>query len=175
MDARLTREDRDAPIFPDDDAGGEPGAALAAFARGLRGDETPLSAAGPAPLLIRDVAREFGVSARALRFYEDKGLLRPRRHGTKRLYGDRERRDLALIMKGKKLGFTLAEIGALLAAQDDAAGPGAAGLELAVPPEQIVAQLDFLERQRQELDAAIVALRMAHRHLTEVARARTVA
>ena len=54
---------------------------------------------------IGDLAREYGVSLRTLRFYEDRGLLSPRREGTSRFYDGADRARLALILKGKKLGL----------------------------------------------------------------------
>src|SRR5438045_9614518 len=59
---------------------------------------------------IGELSREFGVTLRALRFYENKGLISPQREGLSRLYSKGDRTRLALILKGKKLGFTLAEI-----------------------------------------------------------------
>src|SRR5688572_31470451 len=64
---------------------------------------------------IGDLAREFGVTLRTLRFYEDRGLLSPRRDGTARIYSARDRDRLSVILKGKQLGFTLTEIRAMLA------------------------------------------------------------
>jgi DNA-binding transcriptional MerR regulator len=58
---------------------------------------------------ITDLARAFGVTARTLRFYEEQGLLTPRRKGARRLYSERERVRLLLIVKGRRLGFSLAE------------------------------------------------------------------
>lgn len=132
-------------------------------ARARSGRETP-EASGLAT--IGDMAREFGVSLRALRFYEDRGLLRPQRQGTARFYDATARAHLRLILQGKQLGFTLSEIQELLA------GPAQRGdstLELRLPPEQIEAQLFHLERQRADLEAAIGALRAAHRRLAAVA------
>ena len=59
---------------------------------------------------ISDMAREFGVTLRRLRFYEDKHLLNPRRDGMNRLYSRRDRARLKLVLMGKKVGFSLAEI-----------------------------------------------------------------
>lgn len=59
---------------------------------------------------IAELAREFGVSTRTVRFYEDKGLIAPRRIGQRRVYGPRDRVRLKLIMRGKRLGFSLEEI-----------------------------------------------------------------
>lgn len=103
---------------------------------------------------IGDMARAFNVSQRTLRFYEDRGLLAPRRDGSARLYGSGERRKLELILRGKRLGFTLAEIIGFVA------GSGSDGLTaLALDDEQITSQLAHLERQRDGLDAAIAELR----------------
>jgi DNA-binding transcriptional MerR regulator len=67
---------------------------------------------------IGDLAREFGVTLRTLRFYEHRGLLKPRRQGLARFYDEKAKARLALILKGKQLGFTLPEIRAMLAAND---------------------------------------------------------
>lgn len=58
---------------------------------------------------IQQLSREFEVTPRALRFYEDKGLLTPARRGTTRLYSDRDRIRLRLALRGKRLGFSLEE------------------------------------------------------------------
>lgn len=102
---------------------------------------------------IGDLAREFGITLRALRFYEDKGLLSPRRDGMTRLYSEADRRRLAVILKGKHLGFTLAEIRALVAAHD---GEEAS---LSLTRDRCLSQLAQLERQRAEIDAAIDELK----------------
>jgi DNA-binding transcriptional MerR regulator len=59
---------------------------------------------------IAELAREFGITTRAIRFYEDKGLLTPARDGQRRVYGPRDHVRLRLIMRGKRLGFSLDEI-----------------------------------------------------------------
>lgn len=59
---------------------------------------------------IAELAREFGITTRAIRFYEDKGLLSPAREGQRRIYGPRDHVRLRLIMRGKRLGFSLDEI-----------------------------------------------------------------
>jgi len=59
---------------------------------------------------ISDLAREFGVTARALRFYEDEGLIAPSRNGLSRIYSKRDRARLAWIMRAKNVGFSLGEI-----------------------------------------------------------------
>ena len=101
-------------------------------------------------LSIGDMARTFGVSLRTLRFYEGRGLLDPKRDGSSRYYGAEDRRRLKLILKGKQLGFTLAEIREFIA--KDRHGNGHA---LALNNEQISMQINHLERQRKALDEAI--------------------
>ncbi len=110
---------------------------------------------------ISDLARDFDVTLRTLRFYESRGLLAPARSGMTRIYSDRDRARLALILKGKQLGFTLVEIRAMLANEDKKGGAadGAAsvgGLQLS--REQVVEQLDLLRSQRKEIDEAIAEL-----------------
>jgi len=63
---------------------------------------------------IGDLAREFDVTPRTIRFYEDQGLLAPRREGQRRIYTQRERTRLKLTLRGKRLGLTLSEIRELI-------------------------------------------------------------
>jgi len=63
---------------------------------------------------ISDLAREFALTTRTIRFYEDEGLLAPRRSGRSRIYGERERVRIKLILRGKRLGLSLSEIRELL-------------------------------------------------------------
>jgi DNA-binding transcriptional MerR regulator len=63
---------------------------------------------------IGDLAREFDVTPRAIRFYEDQGLLAPRREGQRRIYTPRDRARLKLTLRGKRLGLTLSEIRELI-------------------------------------------------------------
>lgn len=109
---------------------------------------------------IREMADSFGVSIRALRFYEDRGLLHPRRQGSVRYYDGNDKKHLKLILKGKQLGFTLAEIHEMIESHDG--DETAADLELFLHPDQIIAQLNHLQKQRDEIDIAISALREAH-------------
>ena len=110
-----------------------------------------------AVITIGELARTFEVSLRTLRFYEDRGLLVPRRVGTARFYGERDKSRLHAILRLKHLGFTLAEIRDMIAESDRR--PTAASAEVALRPDQVVAQIAHLERQRQEIDGAIEALR----------------
>jgi DNA-binding transcriptional MerR regulator len=108
---------------------------------------------------ISDMARAFNVSQRTLRFYEDRGLLSPQRDGNSRLYGPRERNKLKMILRGKKLGFTLTEISRFIS------GDGAGGAALALDHDKIAVQISHLERQREGLDAAIRELRATQERL----------
>ena len=63
---------------------------------------------------IAELAREFAITARTIRFYEDEGLIKPRRQGLTRLYSAGDRTRLGWILRGKRLGFSLAEIKELL-------------------------------------------------------------
>jgi DNA-binding transcriptional MerR regulator len=65
-------------------------------------------------LTVTELAAELGVTPRAIRFYEDKGLIDPARAGVTRVYSPRERARMLLILRGKRLGFSLAEIGKFL-------------------------------------------------------------
>lgn len=109
---------------------------------------------------ISDLAREFDVTLRTLRFYEARGLLAPQRAGMTRIYSQRDRSRLALILKGKQLGFTLVEIRAMLAQEEGRAGDAdtasVAGLKLS--REQAAEQLELLKSQRAEIDQAIAEL-----------------
>lgn len=119
---------------------------------------------------IGDMAREFDVSARALRFYEDRGLLAPLRQGAARLYTRQDRERLQMILKGKRLGFTLSEIAEMLARGQLLGGEeGAHEIRLALPAGQILAQIEHLERQRRDIDDAIAQLRDTHAHLAAAA------
>lgn len=111
---------------------------------------------------ISDLARDYGVTLRTLRFYEARGLLSPTRSGMTRIYSGRDRARLALILKGKQLGFTLVEIRAMLANEE---GKGAASEEksasvggLQLTRSQIGEQLELLRSQRSEIDGAIAEL-----------------
>ena len=68
---------------------------------------------------IGDLAREFAVTTRTIRFYEDKGLIAPGRSGSRRVYSARDRVRLKLIMRGKRLGFSLAEVRQMIDLYDE--------------------------------------------------------
>ena len=73
-------------------------------------DEGVAITAGERLLTVTELAKELGLTPRAIRFYEDKGLIDPARVGATRVYSPRERARMLLILRGKRLGFSLAEI-----------------------------------------------------------------
>ncbi|USD21888.1 MerR family DNA-binding transcriptional regulator [Microbulbifer variabilis] len=76
----------------------------------------------PQSYSISELAREFEITTRAIRFYEDKGLLKPERHGQTRVYSPEERIRLKLILRGKRLGFSLDESREIIDMYDPAHG-----------------------------------------------------
>ncbi len=111
---------------------------------------------------IGDMARAYSVTPRALRFYEDCGLIKPIRHGVSRFYDAPARAQLETILRGKKLGFTLTQILAMISKDEEAT----ALPRLDLKETQILAQITQLERKREDLDAAIVELRDTPRKMT---------
>jgi hypothetical protein len=114
-------------------------------------------------LTIGDISRIYSLSLRALRFYEERGLLEPVRRGVTRLYDPRSRARLELILKGKQLGFTLTEIRGMI----ETAEGGAGQESLALAPTQVLEQITMLEKQRRDLDVAIEELRETHARLLD--------
>ncbi len=107
-------------------------------------------------MTIREMCEKFGVTPRTLRFYESKELLTPIRDGQKRLFTKRDRARLALILRGKRFGFSLEDIRQLL----DMYGIGeAANQQLARTVDLARLRLAEMEEQRAELDQTIAELR----------------
>jgi len=105
---------------------------------------------------IGDLAREFGVTLRTLRFYEDKGLLNPTRDGMNRIYSRRDRGRLKLVLMGKKVGFSLMEIKEMLELYDLKDGQ-VQQMQLAL--KKFNEQIGILERQKVEIEKALDELR----------------
>lgn len=106
-------------------------------------------------MTVTELARETGVTARAIRFYESKGLLHPQRAGTTRIYTHRERGRLQLILRGKRLGFSLTDIGDYLNLYDaDPTQQDQIMLLLA----KVDARIKELESQKIDLDASLTEL-----------------
>jgi DNA-binding transcriptional MerR regulator len=104
---------------------------------------------------IGDLSAEFGVTARALRFYEDEALIAPERRGTQRLYSERDRARLAWILRGKRVGFSLADIKQLLDLYDVGDGRETQKLKTI---ELCRGRIAALERQRIDIDATLTEL-----------------
>ena len=118
---------------------------------------------------IADVAASLGVTARTLRFYEDRGLIEPRRVGQVRLYSRRDVARMQLILRGKRLGFSLAEIEAFLDLYD--ADPKHLE-QMRALAGRCRARIDELLVQREALDQTLDELRALEREaLARVAQA----
>ncbi|RZO21612.1 MAG: MerR family DNA-binding transcriptional regulator [Candidatus Thioglobus sp.] len=101
---------------------------------------------------ISDLAREFGVTTRAIRFYEDEGLLSPGRSGRQRVYTSRDHVRLKLIVRGKRLGFSLSEVREIIEMYD--LDPGESG-QLRYFLEQIKKRREALQQQRHDIELTL--------------------
>jgi len=104
---------------------------------------------------ISQLAREFSITPRAIRFYEDKGLLSPARQGQTRVFNARDRARLILILRGKRFGFALADIKEMLDLYEKPDG-GISQLELTL--DKARRRIARMTEQKDELDAAITDL-----------------
>ena len=104
---------------------------------------------------IADLADEFGISTRAIRFYESKGLIRPERVGSTRVFRRRDRARLILILRGKRLGFSLRDISDYLSLYD--AQSQTAQVTLLI--NKVDERLNLLEAQLGDLQTTIGELR----------------
>jgi DNA-binding transcriptional MerR regulator len=104
---------------------------------------------------IGEMAKSYGVTLRTLRFYEDKGLLNPKREGSTRLYSRRDRSRLKLILLGRKVGFSLREVKQIMDLYDP---NGANTKQLKLALEKSEKQIGRLHKQRAVLDEAISEL-----------------
>lgn len=105
----------------------------------------------PNSFSIAELAREFGVTTRTIRFYEDKKLISPERQGQRRIYSPRDRIRLRLIMRGKRLGFSLDEIAGMIDLYD-------------VDPSETAQLTHFLEKLRERQ----AALRRQQKDITDI-------
>ncbi len=121
---------------------------------------------------ITELCQEFGISLRALRFYEDKGLVAPRRVNGARVYTRRDRARLALILRAKDIGSPLSEIKRYLDLYGDH-GEGRAE-QLSYVIQRTDAAIEELEQKRSQIDATLAELRVINascrRHLATRSR-----
>ncbi|MFC7291168.1 MerR family transcriptional regulator [Hirschia litorea] len=103
---------------------------------------------------IGELAKEFGVTPRALRFYEDKDLLHPTRNGMHRVYSYKDRGRLQLILQGKNIGLSLSEIRELLDVYN-LEGPR---VQMELMLERFRDQVTKLQKQREDIDGAIAQI-----------------
>ena len=101
---------------------------------------------------IGELAEEFGVTSRALRLYEEEGLLDPQREGTRRIYNERNRVRLRLILRGKRLGWSLSEIRESFDLYDSSLGEEA---QLEWMLEKLAQRRDSLMAQRKDINNAL--------------------
>ena len=119
----------------------------------------------PALFTIHDLVTEFTLTARTLRFYEEKGLLSPQRRGQERLYSRRDRARLKLVLMGRSVGFSLEDTRDMLDLYDIGDGQVT---QLRVAIEKFEARLAELVTRRADIERAILELS----HARDVARAR---
>ena len=105
--------------------------------------------------MIGELCEEFGVTPRALRFYEDQQLIAPERRGTSRFYSDRDRARLSWILRGKRVGFSLNEIRELLDLYDLG---DHRQTQRRVTIERCRERIAALSRQKDDIDATLAEL-----------------
>jgi len=105
-----------------------------------------------------ELAKLWGVTMRALRFYESRGLISPRRDGRVRAYSQRDSERIGIILRAKKLGFTLTEIGQMI----DVRGAAASSSGLQLTAQKCLQQIGHLEGQMKDIMEALADLRRIH-------------
>jgi DNA-binding transcriptional MerR regulator len=110
-------------------------------------------------LTIGELTRELGLTPRTLRFWEDQGLIAPQRIGTRRLYGPRERTRAILVLRGQRLGFSLAEIRQIIGLYDRPPEQGGGeGKQLELLLEKIALRQAELLQKRADIEATLKEL-----------------
>lgn len=118
---------------------------------------------------IGDLSREFEVTTRTIRHYEDLGLLAPSRNGQNRVYSSRDRVHLKLILRGRRLGFSLKEIGELLQLYD---APNGAASQLKLFIGKMRERRKALLSQREDIDRVLEELDHLERRCAEILQSR---
>lgn len=115
----------------------------------------PAPSTREATYTISELAREFALTTRAIRYYEDEGLIAPTRSGRARIYGERERVRLKLVLRGKRLGLALAEIALLLDLYEIAHNERA---QLAKFLDLLADRRGRLMQQKEDIDAVLAEI-----------------
>jgi DNA-binding transcriptional MerR regulator len=126
----------------------------------VRRARLPAADRAPPAYSISALAQEFALTTRAIRFYEDEGLLAPARRGRTRVYGERERTRIKLILRGKRLGLALAEIRELF---DIFAATGNEKPQLAKFLQMLADRRAMLHQQREDIDAVLAEIALLER------------
>ncbi|MBA6339956.1 MerR family DNA-binding transcriptional regulator [Colwellia sp. MB02u-10] len=114
-----------------------------------------MSDKNPITFSIGELAREFDITTRSIRFYEDQGLILPNRKGQTRIYNQRDRVRLRLILRGKRLGFSLAETGRLFELYD---ADTSSATQLIQIMELISNKKNDLNQQLEDIKAVLIEL-----------------
>jgi len=114
---------------------------------------------------IRELTKEFGVTARTLRFYEQEGLLSPERRGQARIYSQRDRARLTLVLRGRRVGFSLAEIDEILALYEPGNSDGGQA-QLEHARKKFSQRIVELERQKKDIEESVAELKLGLEMIT---------
>ncbi|UUO25234.1 MerR family DNA-binding transcriptional regulator [Colwellia sp. M166] len=114
-----------------------------------------MSNKNPVTYSIGELAREFDITTRSIRFYEDQGLILPTRKGQTRIYNQRDRVRLKLILRGKRLGFSLAETGRLFELYD---ADKSSATQLKTIMDLISTKKNDLNQQLEDIQAVLIEL-----------------
>jgi DNA-binding transcriptional MerR regulator len=107
---------------------------------------------------IKKLVKEFGITARTLRFYEEERLLAPLRRGQTRYYSERDRERLLLIMRGRRVGFSVAELREMLDLYD---GPGDSIAQMIQARRRFSERIATLQQQRIDIEQSLNDLRVS--------------
>lgn len=125
----------------------------------------------PTSFSISDLAREFNITPRTIRFYEDQGLISPQREGRTRVFSRRDRTRLKLALRGKRLGFSLAEIGYLIGMYDTARD---SNTQLTEFLNGLAQRKAALLQQREDIEAVLQEVSAFEQQCQELLRSRAV-